>query len=165
MRILDEKLKHNLSRYIFQGFLATLAIFIILLFLDVLKQTAIIASLGATAFIVFTTPRRYSSEPRSLIGGYIVGILSGLLCYYISKVYCNFFADIEILYIVFGSLAVGLSIFVMVITDTEHPPASGIALGLVINDWNYITIIFVVSGVLILYLVKTLLRSFLVDLR
>jgi CBS-domain-containing membrane protein len=165
MRLLDEKLEHNVSRYLFQGFLATLAIFIILLFLDVLSQTAIIASLGATAFIVFTTPHRYSSEPRSLIGGYIVGILSGLLCYFVFKAYCDFFADIEILYIVFGSLAVGISIFVMVITDTEHPPASGIALGLVINEWSYVTILFVVAGVLVLYLVKTLLRSFLLDLR
>lgn len=53
----------------------------------------------------------------------------------------------------------------MVISDTEHPPASGIALGLVINEWSYLTIIFVISGVLILFFVKKGLRSFLIDLR
>lgn len=165
MKLLDRKMKHNLWRYVFQSFLATLAILSILLFLDILKQTAIIASLGATAFIVFTAPKSYSSEVRSLIGGYLVGISSGILCHYLALLYCNHFADIEILYIAFGSLAVGLSIFLMVITDTEHPPASGIALGLVINKWSYLTVIFVISGVLVLFLVKKALRSFLVDLR
>lgn len=165
MRIFDKKLKHSLFRYILQIFLAILAIFLILLFLDVLKQTAIIAALGATTFIVFTAPKSYSSGARALIGGYVVGLLSGILCHFLATSYCNFFADIEILYVIFGSLAVGISIFVMVITDTEHPPASSIALGLVINEWSYLTIIFISGGVLILYLVKTLLRSFLVDLR
>jgi CBS-domain-containing membrane protein len=165
MKLFDQKLKHRLSRYVFQTFLATLAILSILLFLDVLKHTAIIASLGATAFIVFTAPKSYSSGARSLLGGYFVGILSGILCHYLALLYGHHFADLKILYIVFGSLAVGISILLMVITDTEHPPASGIALGLVINQWSYLTILFVISGVLILYFVKKLLRSFLVDLR
>ena len=165
MRLFDQKLEYRLIRYIFQSFLATLAIFFILLFLDVIKQTAIIAALGATAFIIFTLPKSYSSEGRHLIGGYVVGILSGVLCYYLSNLYCSCFSNIEILYVVFGSLAVGISIFIMVITDTEHPPASGIALGLVLNEWNFLTIVFIVVGVLVLFFIKTLLRSFLVDLR
>lgn len=165
MRLFDQKLRHSLDRYVFQSFLATLAILSILLFLDVLNQTALIAALGATTFIVFTAPKSYASRARPLIGGYIIGVLSGVFCHFLTVLCCGFFADIVILYVVFGSLAVGISIFLMVITDTEHPPASGIALGLVINEWGYLTIIFIVSGVLVLYFLKILLRSFLVDLR
>jgi CBS-domain-containing membrane protein len=165
MRIFDEKLKNQTVRYIFQSFLATFTILLILLFLDVLKQTAIIASLGATAFIVFTAPKSYASEARPLIGGYIVGILCGVLFNFVATLYCNLFADIKISYIFFGSLAVGISIFIMVITDTEHPPASGVALGLVINEWTFRTLIFILVGVFFLSLVKTLLKSILVDLQ
>ena len=100
-----------------------------------------------------------------LIGGYFIGILSGILCHYLVLLYCYHFADLQVLYVVFGSLAVGVSILLMVISETEHPPASGIALGLVINEWSYLTIIFVISGVLILFFVKKGLRSFLIDLR
>jgi CBS-domain-containing membrane protein len=165
MRIFDEKLKTNKVRYIFQSFLATLTMLSILLFLDILKQTAIIAALGATAFITFTAPKSYASKARPLIGGYIVGIFCGVLCNLIATSYCKIFADIRILYIVFGSLAVGISIFIMVITNTEHPPASGIALGLVINEWTFKTLIFIIVGILFLLLVKTLLKSIIIDLR
>ena len=167
MKIIDTKLKHNIGRYIFQCFLATLAILIVLLFLDVLKHTAIIASLGATAFIVFATPKSYPSLPRPLIGGYIVGIFVGSLCYLLSTSswILALVPTQKLLHLIFGSLAVGISIFLMVITDTEHPPAAGIALGLVINEWDYRTIIFIISGVLVLFLIKILLRSVLVDLR
>jgi CBS-domain-containing membrane protein len=165
MRIFDEKFKNQKIRFIFQSFLATLTILLILLFLDVSKQTAIIAALGATAFIIFTSPKSYASEARPLIGGYIVGILCGVLCDFIASSYCNLFADIKTSYIVFGSLAVGISIFIMVITDTEHPPASGVALGLVINEWTFRTLIFILVGVFFLFLVKTLLKSILVDLQ
>lgn len=167
MKVFDKKVKQHIGIYIFQCFLATLAIFIIFLFLDVLKQTAIIASLGATAFIVFTTPKRYTSRARPLLGGYALGISVGVLCSLAanSSWAVETFLHTEILYIVFGSISVGLSIFLMVVSDTEHPPASSIALGLVINDWSFRTIIFICSGVLVLYFVKTLLNSFLVDLR
>jgi hypothetical protein len=53
----------------------------------------------------------------------------------------------------------------MVITNTEHPPASGIALGLVINEWTFHTIIFILVGVFVLFLVKRFLGSILIDLR
>jgi CBS-domain-containing membrane protein len=41
---------------------------------------AIIASIGASSFLVFAAPEAYSSRPRSLIGGYCVGILTGVIC-------------------------------------------------------------------------------------
>jgi CBS-domain-containing membrane protein len=167
MRILDIKLKHNVWRYIFQSSLAAFTILCVLIFLEVLKHTAIIASLGATLFIVFTSPRAYSSHPRPLIGGYLVGIASGLLCDLISEslLMLNIFPNKEISYIIFGALAAGVAILIMTITDTEHPPAAGIALGLVLNEWDYKTLIFILSAVILLFIVKSLLKKVLVDIR
>ena len=45
------------KNYVFQSLLATLIIFIVLLSLNIRDDAAIIASIGATTFIVFATPR------------------------------------------------------------------------------------------------------------
>ena len=55
-------------------------------------------------------------------------------------------------------LTVGISILIMVVTDTEHPPAAGTALGLVITDWTVATVLFVILGALILSTIHMLLR-------
>ena len=60
--------------------------------------------------------------------------------------------------------AVGLSIFIMVVTDTEHPPASGTALGVAIQGFNFKVIIAVLASAVILSLVHTLFKRHLKDL-
>jgi len=79
--IIDKKFKKNTLKYIFQCVLATLTILAILLFLDILNEIAIITALGASAFIVFTMPKQYSSDSRRLFGGYIVGLIVGFIFY------------------------------------------------------------------------------------
>ena len=57
--------------------LAGLMVLALLLVLDSVTQTVLIASLGASAFIAFAVPRSLHSGPRNMIGGYIVGIIAG----------------------------------------------------------------------------------------
>jgi len=165
--IFDKKFRKNTLKYIFQCFLASLTILSVLIFLDVLEETAIIASLGASAFIVFTMPTQYSSDPRRIIGGYIVGVLVGLIFYFIAnlEIISTFFPAKQITsLVVFGAIAVGFAIFIMAVTNTEHAPAAGIALGLVINKWDYITIIFIISAILWMAIVRKILKPYLMDL-
>ena len=166
MRLIDPKVRKNFARYLFQCSLATLTILAALVFLDVLQHTAIVATLGATAFIVFTMPKAYSSEPRPLIGGYVVGISVGCMCGFLStsELATSVFAGPGTPYVVFGAIAVGVAIFVMVTTNTEHPPAAGMSLGLVLNTWNYRTVAFVLGAVLLMALVRRLLRGKMMDL-
>jgi CBS-domain-containing membrane protein len=82
--IFDKKFRMNTLKYIFQCFLATLTILAILIFLDLLTEAALITALAASAFIIFTMPTQYSSDPRRLIGGYIVGLVVGFIFYFIS---------------------------------------------------------------------------------
>ena len=65
MRFLDTGLRHHVLRYLWQSMAAGLVIFVVLMLLDAVQQTAIIASLGASAFIVFAAPRSYAAQPRA----------------------------------------------------------------------------------------------------
>jgi len=166
MRLFDKKFRRNIHRYLFQCVLATLTIFAVLFFLDILTETAIIAALGASAFVVFAIPNSYSSDSRRLIGGYIIGIIVGIFCYFISIYFpsSNFLTSTEMSLIVFGAIAVGIAIFTMAITNTEHPPAAGIALGLVINPWTWVTIVFILCAIIWLSVIRKILKPYLMDL-
>jgi len=168
MNIIDLKLKKYFFNYILQCFLATLVLSIALFFLNILTETALIASLGATAFIVFAMPRTYSSAPRRLIGGYTVGISVGLIFFYLeNKIdYLSLFEP-QInhpLSYVLAAVAVGITIFIMTITNTEHAPAAGISLGLVINQWDISSLFFIISAMLAMVGVKCLLKPYLINL-
>lgn len=164
--LIDKKFRKNTFKYIFQCILAMLTMMAVLFFLDVLDETAIITALGASAFIVFTMPTQYSSDPRRIIGGYIVGLSVGFLFFYISSMHfwTKFSSNQTTLDVVFASIAVGVAIFIMAVTNTEHAPAAGIALGLVINNWDYITIIFVIIAVVWFVLIQVILKKHLMDL-
>jgi len=66
--------------------------------------------------------------------------------------------------ILIPAISVGLAIFTMVITNTEHPPAAGTALGITIQGWSYSTILVIISTILLLSLFKYLLKTWLKDL-
>ncbi|MCD6469788.1 HPP family protein [Candidatus Bathyarchaeota archaeon] len=142
--------------YIFQSLLATLTVFIVLLFLS-LEQAVIIASIGASAFIVFAMPESITAKPRNVIGGHMVGLLSGSLSALLPH---SFFLQSILAY----SLAVGISTLIMVVVDVEHPPAAGTALGVAIKGLTLNSIIAVVTSALILSLVHRLFKPFLKDL-
>ena len=169
MQILDEKFKHDKLRYFLQCALATVAMLVTLsilraqILLDgVDSNAALIASLGASSCIVFITPHARSACGRILIGGYVVGIAAGALCFWIAR-FVPLPARVGLIEefpdVVFGSGAVGLAIFVMVITNTEHPPAAGVALGFVLLDeWRWMTVLVVLAGVVVLSMVRRVLK-------
>lgn len=100
-----------------------------------------------------------------MIGGYLVGIVSGSLLGTMS----NYFqlSDPIIghaVIVLFGALATGLAMLIMVITKTEHPPAAALALGLVLNEWDLLTLLVVAGGIVALSIVKRLVLPILMDL-
>ena len=156
--------RDHFKRYVLQCGLAGIVVLILLLILDAVTQTVLIASLGASAFIAFAVPRSLHSGHRHLVGGYVVGILAGVL---LSTL--NTFIDMastwdHAIMVVFGSLAISLAMFGMVVTRTEHPPAAALALGLVLNEWNLVTLLLVLAGIIVLSVVKRLVLPVLMDL-
>jgi CBS-domain-containing membrane protein len=150
-----EEVRRFWKNYVFQSLLATLTIFVALLIFT-MQHPVIIASLGATAFVVFAMPKSVTAEPRHVVGGHLVGLLSGSLCASIPLTFFHF----AIAY----SLAVGFSIFIMVIADIEHPPASGTALGVAITGTSMNLALAVITSVVVLSLAHHLLKPILRDL-
>lgn len=159
MHIFDKNWKKNYKAYLFQSFLALICTFFILIALGTIAEAAIVASIGSSIFIVFAIPHSRTAFRRNLMGGYLVGTGCGL---FFSFLLFQFrpqvhFVSEDILMIIFASLAVGFSIFFMAITDTEHPPAAGIALGFTIQNYNEWTILFVMGSGLILTWIRNIL--------
>jgi len=163
---LDSRLRReNINRYTLQCSLAAAVVLILLMVLDAVTQTVLIAALGASVFIAFAVPRSLHSSPRCLIGGYLAGILAGSLMATLNIAF-EFSAVVtaHASMVVFGALATGLAMFLMVVTKTEHPPAAALALGLVLNEWTLLTLVVVIVGVIALSICKQLVLPILMDL-
>ena len=167
LKFIDDKFLKNKRSYLFQCLLATISIFWILFVLDIISDKIVIASLGASSFITFTMPNTQSSRPRYLIGGYLVGIFTGSLFYflkYISSSTIYLPAVIQSSETLFGALAIGTAIFLMTITNTEHPPAAALSLSIIIEGFHLHTIFSAFVGIVSLCIVKKLLKKHLINL-
>jgi CBS-domain-containing membrane protein len=164
--VIDREFLRNPRSFILQSLVATAVVFVILYFVEMFTHAAIVAALGASTFIVFAIPRSRTAEARRLVGGHAVGVAVGALCYFLllNGVLREQAMEWEFISWLVGALAVGLSIFVMTVTNTEHPPAVGTALGIVAHGWTDKTVIFVLVFVLCLAVVRRLLGRHLVDL-
>lgn len=165
-RLIDRKFRQNWRSYLFQSALTMVALLIILLVIDVVLQAAIVVAIASTAFIVFVAPHSNAAGPRRVVGGHIVAMAVGTffsLAYLVPELgelvsTSNSVRDLV------AVLAVGLSMLVMAITNTEHPPAAGTALGLVVTGWTPSAVLFVVLGTVTLSLIHLLLRPYLKNL-
>jgi CBS-domain-containing membrane protein len=152
-----KRLKELWKSYLWQCSCATVAVLVVLLVLN-LQQAVVISSIGATTFIVFIRPNNPFATPRSIVGGHLVGVLVGSTFALIPH-------PTSLATAVVYALAVGSALFLMAVTDTEHPPAAGTALGILLagNAWWRAGIAILTSAVL-LSLFHRLLRPYLKDL-
>jgi len=156
-----EEFEAGWKHYILQSLAATAVIFILLLSLSIRQEAVIIASIGATSFIIFAMPNTLTAQARNVVGGHLVGLGCGL----VSAVIVKYFAiEFSVFYSFVYAVSVGLSIFIMVVIDVEHPPAAGTALGVAIRGFSWKVVIAVVAGAVILSLIHRLFRGCLRDL-
>jgi CBS-domain-containing membrane protein len=134
--------KAHCKEYLLQSIAATIVVFIIF-FAVTPERPVIAASIGASTFIVFAMPNNHTAQPKRVVGGHIIGILCGSLF--------SFFPQMTMLpSIAVYSIAVGLSIFLMVALNLEHPPDSGTALGIALNGFSIDVAIAVILSALVL---------------
>lgn len=156
--------RDDIKRSALQCGMAGGVVLLLLLVLDVVTQTVLIASLGASAFIAFAVPRSLLSGHRHMIGGYVVGMLVG-----VAMATLNNWIDPpggwdHAVMVLFGAVAISAAMFLMVLSRTEHPPAAALALGLVLNEWTITTLFVVLAGVVLLSVIKRLVLPILLDL-
>ncbi len=165
-RLIDRKFRQNWRSYLFQSALTMVALLIILLVIDVVLQAAIVVAIASTAFIVFVAPHSNAAGPRRVVGGHIVAVIVGtaislaFLLLGLGELVSSSNATRDIVAVV----SVGLSMLFMAVTNTEHPPAAGTALGLVVTGWTPSAVLFVVLGTIILSVIHLLLRPYLKNL-
>lgn len=160
MPLLDEKLKDNPYKYLKQCLLAMGSVFILFYLLDIEQHSAIISTLGATIFVVFSLPHSYASHPRRILGGYFWGSTIGITFHFLAIIV----GTQSMPYTLMGVLAAGLTLFLMAATNAEHPPAAGMAIGLIYNTWNIETLIAIWGAILYLSAVRYFLGNWLIDL-
>ncbi len=144
------------KNYIFQSLAATIATLIILIVLN-LENAVVVASIAASIFIVFTMPNAISARKRAILGGHWIGLTLGSFWAIIPTPY--HFMSIIVL-----SLAVGTTMFIMVVFDMEHPPAAGTALGVAITGFSWGVGIAVITSTIILVIIQRIFKPYLKDL-
>ena len=164
--LIDRRFRRHWRNYIFQCGLSALTLLIVLLVVDVVLQAAIVVAIASTAFVVFVAPHSAASSPRRVIGGHVVAVIVGTAfsLLYLVPGFGEEVLRSHLVIDVIAVLSVGLGILLMVLTNTEHPPAAATALGLVVGGWAPSAILFVLVGVLILSTVHVLLRNRLTNL-
>lgn len=111
----------------------------------------VIGSFGATAVLLFASPRAPFAQPRNLIGGHLLSALVGVACY-------RYLPDHAYLQ---EAAAVASAIALMQLTRTIHPPGGATALIAVIGGerihgmgWGYVMPVMI--GAVLLMLVALL---------
>ena len=166
LNILDRRFPENIPRYMLQAGLAAAAVAGILCTFDAATQMGLVAGLGASAFIAFTMPHTRAAMPRSMIGGYLICITVGIIFHQLAETpgMIRLLQLHDAAWVVLVAIGLGAGMLGMVGTNSEHAPAAGIALGMMLNPWTYLTVAYVLLGVAILSLLRGLLAPFLKDL-
>ncbi len=164
-RWFDARFRDHWPQFICQSLMAMGSMLLIMLLLDRVQQTVLIASLGASSFIAFSMPHKPDSAPRYLVGGYLVGMLAGCLLSLAEAPLVEYgVIGPRTVEIICAAIALGLAFFIMVITDTEHPPAAALALGFVLNEWDLFALVVVMSGIVMITVIKEGTKEKLIDL-
>ena len=160
---MSTEFREHWKNYVLQSVLATLALLGALYAQRwaagalSIRGAVIVASIGATAFIVFATPSAVTAKPRRVVGGHLVGLACGALCSWLVV------AESPYALVAYAG-AVGFAMFMMVIADVEHPPAAGTALGIAIAGCTWRFAAALVTSIVLLALAHFLLRRWLRDL-
>ncbi len=113
-------LSHRKIRYAAQGIArlawcaggAAAALGLVLWLVDPLSSPLLLASFGGTSVFLFGLTRAPAAQPRALFGGHLIGALVGIACF-------QLLGDAIWVYL----LALALTLVLMLVTGTVHPPA------------------------------------------
>ena len=153
---IDPQFFAHRKQYVMQSGYAAISIFIITFLLY--NNPVVIASIGSTAFIVFSMPNNITAQPRRIFGGHLVGFFVGSCFAVFPFMHVTFFTAL------WYSLSVGITLFIMVVMDFEHPPAAGTALGMTLVGYTSSSAVAIIISVLILAFISYVAKPFLRDL-
>lgn len=152
----------KLRHYLLQGLLTFVILGGVLAILHGIAGSVLLAaSLASTAFLVFARPHSPESKARNIVGGHVVAVCFGAVFALIAAK----FNVGEYMGFTLGALAVGMALIVMTITDTEHAPAAGVALGMTVAHADMLIMASTtLAGAILLTLARVVFQKYLYDL-
>lgn len=156
LRWIDAKFVHRPRIYLVQSLLAGLALVGILIAEDALTNGAVVAAVASSIAIVFFVPHSVASKPFRLIGGHVAAIAAALCTVGIMMLLPDAVAGNQIVVHTLQGASLALVILFMTITNTEHAPAAGTALGLA-TSVPINSVIFILSSALIISIIRIVL--------
>jgi CBS-domain-containing membrane protein len=99
--------------------------------------------------------------PRRVLGGHAIGLIIGLPAFLLAD---RVFGDTGLARDLTAAAAVGISMLVMAATDTEHPPAAGTVLGLVLASDPLRPAVMVILAALALSMARHVFGRWMIDL-
>ncbi|PZC44449.1 MAG: CBS-domain-containing membrane protein [Chloroflexi bacterium] len=158
-RLEDPRLKGHRRVYASQAILAGAALLLALVVKDVVTSAAVFAAIASTAFVLFVTPFSVVATPRHVIGGHIIcsGVGLAIAAILTISAVASAVDNGDFVFNLLAALAVALGIALMGITDTEHPPAAGTALGFAVVAPNGELVAVFAGSVIVLVLMQQIL--------
>ncbi len=162
--LIDRHFRRRWQRYLLQATLAAATLAAVISVQDNLTNVAIVTAIASSAFIIFTHPQSPMSSPRRVLGGHLVAIIVGLIIGVLVHDLANEPYEASLITDVAAAIGVGIVMLLMAATDTEHPPAAGTVLGLILAPDPLSNGVLIVAAAVALTSVRTVFRGWLIDL-
>jgi CBS domain-containing membrane protein len=162
--------------YFFQLFGATLFICLVLFMMDTYALNKILWAVGASSLAsstygVFMHPYGLPSKPKNIFIGYTMAVMVGELIRFIMLLGYHWIDQKPWSYLPTGSslwIAAAISVtcvmMLMALFDIEHPPASGLALVLVVEFCRHDMVEMIYAFMLLLCLIQLIAKPHMRDL-
>ncbi len=166
MRLFDENVGRHRGSFLLQTGLVAVTLFVLLAVEGAVIPGAVIVTIASTAFIVFAIPHSVASQTRRVVGGHIVGVLAGAAFVGIAAIpgLDGAIDQSRLVWALVACGAVGLATFVMVVTDTVHPPAAATCLALALGGWSWSSVALILIGAASFSIMRLVLRGRLINL-
>ncbi len=112
-------------------------------------SAVIFASFGGSAFLLFMMPKAKASNIKRFIKSYIIAGVMGAIGYYILQYLGIYFAVGAMMFV---------SSVILVKTDSIHPPAMGIVFAFILYQVDYLGVIIVALGVIVVVIIRIVLE-------
>ena len=164
--LIDPKFARSYPSYFLQAGMATLVLLAIMFFVDSLSSAAIAAGLASSIIIIFLNPSNRTANLRAVLGGHLIALLIGSAFSFLlfSGPVHEALADTQAVRMLGFAAPVGLIILLMAVTDTEHPPAGGTAIGMASQVWQWEIFGSIIGALVLLAVLKLVLRQYVYDL-
>ncbi|MEI6179234.1 MAG: HPP family protein [Chloroflexales bacterium] len=136
-----------------QCLVSAIAVGIVLIFIKNLNMLTV-ASFAGTVCNLFVTPHGRVSRPRNVMLGYTLGIIFGILGYFLAQ-----YVGVELTF----AVVVGLAILFMLYTDAMHPPAVASVLGIAIASAPLMNAVSLILSVLPIVIMHNILKQYMRD--